>query len=419
MEKASAEIICAVATPTGTSALSVIRVSGKGSCELVEDIMSLERDRLKGMRRKVGRIADNGRTIDEVVALSWPRGKSFTGEEMVEIICHGIPDSIMTIMGILTERGTRRAEPGEFARRAFVNGRLSAIEVIELAALWDPEKERKEFSGETEESCRILLGEIEKAREIIEGNIEFGETHLDIENGSIRDLFRALKKEAAKFREKANSLEKSRRIMIMGPANSGKSTLFNLLSGKKLALVSDEPGTTRDGSNCFLEVRGRRIHLCDTAGTDGSGLDREAFEAVMDSLDGTERVIWMSVGGRITPPDDVRNRAGEIIEIAAKSDLSDEAGKDRFLRVSSITGEGIEQINDIIARAPGNRYLSAAAERIEKSILEAAELIGSEEFDLAAELMSEAEIETRRIVGKGENILLSVERALAGMCVGK
>ena len=85
MNSISPEIICAVATPEGTSALSVIRLSGKGSFALMESIMSLERNRLRGMRRKVGRIQEKGRTVDEVVAVSWPEGRSFTGEEMVEI----------------------------------------------------------------------------------------------------------------------------------------------------------------------------------------------------------------------------------------------------------------------------------------------------------------------------------------------
>lgn len=419
MSSMSAEIICAVATPEGTSALSIIRVSGKGSFELFEKIMSLEKDRLRGMRRKVGTITEEGRTIDEVVAVSWPEGKSFTGEEMVEVICHGIPESIRTIMEILIKSGARRAEPGEFARRALVNGRLNAIQIIALAALWDKEREQKVFDGETEDRCMELLNGIESSRETVEGIIEFGETHLDGNSENIRSVFGELIERAKNFRREAAWIEKSTRVMIMGPTNSGKSTLFNLLTGKSEALVSGEPGTTRDGSTCLMEVNGRRIHLCDTAGTDGYGLDRTASEAVINGIDGTDRVIWMSVGGKTPPTDEVRKKAVEIIEIAAKSDLIDVKETDSILNVSSISGEGLEELRKMISRVPGTMSLSGAAERIEESINESCNYISSGEYDMAAELLGEAEMEARRIIGKGENIQLSVERALTGMCVGK
>ncbi|MCK4806745.1 MAG: 50S ribosome-binding GTPase [Candidatus Aegiribacteria sp.] len=419
MNSISPEIICAVATPEGTSALSIIRVSGKGSFGLLENIMSLEKNRLRGMRRKVGRISEKGRTVDEVVAVSWPEGKSFTGEEMVEIICHGIPQATRTIMEMLIRQGARRAEPGEFARRALGNGKMNAVQIITLAALWDTEKSKKVFNGETEESCMKLLNKIETAREIVEGNIEFDEIHLDGDGKHIRSVFCELMARAKDFRRKAASIEKSCRVMIMGPTNSGKSTLFNVLTGKQGALVSDEPGTTRDGSTCFMEVRGRRIQICDTAGSNGIGLDRKASEAVIRGLDEKDRVIWMSVGGRIPPADEVKKRVGEVIEIAAKSDLKDEMEMKQILNISSVSGEGLENLRDIISRVPGSMSLSGAAERIEESIKKSYKFISSQEYDLAAEHINEAEIEARRIIGKGENIHLSVERALNSMCVGK
>ncbi|MCK5115249.1 MAG: 50S ribosome-binding GTPase [Candidatus Aegiribacteria sp.] len=419
MNTKSPEIICAVATPEGTSALSVIRVSGSGSFELLENIMSLEKNRLAGMRRKVGKIIEEGRIVDEVVAVSWPEGRSFTGEEMVEIICHGIPHSVREIMEILIRNGARRAEPGEFARRAFGNGRLNAVQIIALAALWDTDRGWKAFDSVTEECCRKLLSGIESTRETVEGIIEFGETHLDGNDKRVSSVFGDLMERAQDFIREAASIEKSSRVMIMGPVNSGKSTLFNLLTGKGRALVSGEPGTTRDGSTCFMEVSGRKMQLCDTAGTDGLGLDRSASEAVIDGLDGTERVIWMSVGGKTPPGDEIKEKAGEIIEIAAKSDLITEKETEGVLCVSSVSGEGLEELKLILSRIPGSMSLAGAAGRIFESIKESCSFISNGEYDLAAEHLSEAEIEARRIIGKGENIRLSVERALSGMCVGK
>ncbi len=415
----SPEIICALATPEGTSALSVIRVSGKGSFEIMEDVMLLERNRLRGMRRKVGNVTENKRIIDEVVAISWPEGRSFTGEEMVEITCHGIPSSVREIIELLIRKGARRAEPGEFTKRAFVNGRMNAVQVIALAASWDKEKDKRTYPGETEQVCRKMLNEIERAREKVEGNIEFGEMHLDSNDESIGNILIELVKKAENFRRIALSIEKSKRVVIMGPANSGKSTLFNVLTGKESALVSEEPGTTRDGSIGYLEIGGRKIQLCDTAGTDGFGLDKAASEAVIKGLDGTERVIWMSEGGRIPPADEVRSKIGEIIEIEAKSDINKKKNNTELIRISSFTGEGLDELKKRISELPGSMSLSGAAKRIEEEIKGAMEYLSSNELDMAAELMNEAEIETRRILGKGENIQISVERALAGMCVGK
>lgn len=415
----STEIICALATPEGISALSVIRLSGKGSFEIVERIMSLERNRLRGMRRKVGNVTENGRPIDEVVAISWPQGRSFTGEEMVEIACHGIPSSVREIMELLIREGARRAEPGEFTRRAFVNGKMNAVQVIALAASWDMENDTKESAGDTVNQCRKMLREIERTRELVEGNIEFGEIHFDVDNEEVDSVLSQLVTNAEKFKRRTISLEKKQRVMIMGPANSGKSTLFNVLTGKRVALVSDEPGTTRDGSTGFVEIEGRRIQLCDTAGTDGFGLDRTASDSVINGLEGTDKVIWMSEGGRIPPDDRIRKKAGEIIEIEAKSDKNKEKDERELLRVSSLTEEGMKELRKLISEFPGSMSLSGVAKRIEEGIKEAMKCLSSNEYDMAAELLNEAEIEMRGVLGKGENIRLSVERALSGMCVGK
>jgi tRNA modification GTPase len=417
MEKTPPGIICAIATPEGISALSVVRISGKGAVSLVEGVMGLEENRLAGMRRKVGQIRNRGRAVDEVVALSWAEEKSFTGEELVEIICHGIPEIVKEIMEILTDSGARTAEPGEFARRAFGNGRLSAMKVIALASLWETGK--REFTEETEESCRALLKEIENTRETIEGNIEFGETHLGDLDEELGSALMELIERAENFESMAVRLEKSRRVLLMGPTNSGKSSLFNILSGEGRALVSEEPGTTRDGSTCSVRIDGREIELSDSAGTDGVGLDRAASEAVIERLDGSETVIWMSIAGGIPPGKKVRERAGQILEIASKSDLGIKQDTAYRLSVSSVTGEGIQELRGLISRAPGSMYLSAAAGRISENIRKTHSCMTEQEYDIAAEHLAEAELEVRRILDRGENIQISVERALAGMCVGK
>lgn len=418
-DKISAEIICAVATPKGTSALSVIRISGKGSVGLIERIMSLKKGRLKGMRRKVGTLIDSNAVVDEVVAISWPERKSFTGEEMVEITCHGIPSITREIMEILIREGARRAEPGEFTRRAYTNGRINAFQVIELAALWNVERKEKVHLGEIEKNCRVVLAEIEKARETVEGNIEFGEEHPDGEKIDVSGTLKKLIEKIDELAKRACNLEKSTRVMIMGPTNSGKSTLFNLLTGRKRALVSEEPGTTREGLTSTVEIGGRRILICDTAGNNGSGLDRAASDTVIQELDGSERVIWMSVGGKVSPDETIKEKVSEIIEIEAKSDISEVKGKKSRLRVSSFSGEGLEELKEILGSYPGSTSIADTVKRIKEEVIETGKYIKTGDYDLAAEILSDAEREIREILGKGDNILLSIERALSGMCIGK
>jgi len=419
MDKSSTEIICAAATPEGTSALSIIRLSGRGSLEMIEGLMMLEKERLKGMRRIVGPIIDGKTIVDEVVAISWPEGRSFTGEEMVEIICHGIPSSIRQIMELLVRSGARRAEPGEFSKRAFSTGRMNALQVIALAASWDRNDGNPNASGKTLEICTNLLKTMQEAIEALEGHIEFGEMHLIDTDEDVSGMLGELLDRSNKFRDAAAAAEKRIRIMIMGPANSGKSTLFNMLAGEGTALVSDEPGTTRDGASGIVDILGRRVHLCDTAGTDGTGLDGIAFKSVIASLNGTEKVIWMSEGGRTPPTEDVRNRAGQVIEIAGKSDLYPDDKGNHILRVSSKSGEGITKLKREVIELHGSMSITGTAERIYRNSREALESIESGEFGIAAEILKEMELEMRGILGKGENIILSVERALAGMCVGK
>jgi len=417
--KIPTEIICAVATTEVTSALSVIRVSGNGSAGLIEKVMSLEKDRLKGMRRKVGNIYNGEEVVDEVVAISWPEGKSFTGEEMVEIISHGIPSITRDIMELLISEGARKAKPGEFTRRAYTNGRINAFQVFELAALWNTEGKEKIKIGETGRICEGVLEEIRRAREIVEGSIEFGEDNPEEGSNDIIEKIKILSERIDELAKRAYSLEKSEKVIIMGPANSGKSTLFNLLTGKKRALVSEEPGTTREGLTSRIEIGGRRILICDTAGIDGSGLDRAATETVIKDMDGSERVVWMSVGGKVPPVETIKDKVTEVIEVEAKSDISEEKGGNDRLKVSSFTGEGIEELKKILGSYPGNTSIAETVNRIRNKVVETGRLIQLGEYDIAAELLSDAERETREINGKGKTVLLSVERALGEMCIGK
>ena len=417
------EIICAPATPSGYSALAVIRVSGAGSLDLIERIMSLKKRRLRGTRRKLGIISENGVVIDEVIAFSWPAGRSYTGEEMVEITCHGVPEIVRKIMDILIRNGAEKAGKGEFTRRAFISGRLNAIQIIALASIWTEGKETGNISGRFSRECEEFTNLLEKAKELLEGDIEFGESHLESERTVILVELSSLLKASEALLKRAVSIEAGQKVFLMGPVNSGKSTLFNILAGGK-ALVSDIPGTTRDGTRRNIEIRGQKVILCDTAGTGGEELDLQASKIVLDEIQELDKVIWMSQDGRERPPEELSGKFPEILEVASKCDLNpvteNSLGEHGEIRkLSSVTGEGIPMIEEWISTSSGNMSLAGAVNRIVNHILKAEEFVIGDEFGIASEHLDEAEREIRSVLGKGENLTLSVERALSSMCVGK
>ena len=420
----STEIICAPATPEGYSALAVIRVSGSGSFDLVERIMSLKPGRLRGMRRKLGIISKNGEVIDEVIAFSWPAERSYTGEEMVEITCHGVPEIVRRIMDVLIRHGAGKADKGEFTRRAFISGKLNAIQIIALASIWNEGVESGSISGRFGRKCEEFIILIEKANEMLEGDIEFGESHLDSERKVILKELTSLLEATETLEKRARSIEAGQKVFLMGPVNSGKSTLFNILSEVGKALVSDIHGTTRDGKRETIEIRGRKILLCDTAGTGGEGLDLQASKIVLDEIQSCDKIVWMSEEGREKPIEELKKKSPEILEVASKSDLypvsiQSYGENNRIKKLSSVTGEGLQEVKEWISTSPGNMSLTGAIDRIVNHILKAEEFVIGDEFGIASEHLYEAEREVRNILGKGENLTLSVERALSSMCVGK
>ncbi|MBD3278964.1 MAG: hypothetical protein GF388_11750, partial [Candidatus Aegiribacteria sp.] len=354
MKENHPDIIAALATPEGSSALAVVRISGRGSIGMVERMMGLKRGRLSGTRRKVGAIGKGVEEIDQVVALSWPEGRSYTGEEMVELICHGVQDRVSALMEALRNNGARFAEPGEFTSRAFASGRMSAIDVMELSSLWDPNSGAEKVAEELRNECEMMLKELEGARELLDGDIEFGELHEDAfeRTEDMRRRMRGLSNVSEDFSKTAEQMEQPLEVIIMGPANSGKSTLFNILAGSEKALVSNKPGTTREGMEKTVFLNGRRVLLRDSAGTDGSQLDREALSNVLDGMKGNETVIWLSFKGEKEPEEELLEAAGRIIRTSSKSDLHSE--KQHILRISSVTGEGLEELKLRIVRTPGH-----------------------------------------------------------------
>jgi tRNA modification GTPase len=308
MNLLSHDIICAAATPPGQAALAIIRVSGFGSVNLVSKMMpALERTGQDDANRLIyGFINDTqGSPLDEVTAIPYFATKSYTAEEMVEIICHGGYASSSAILKRLAGLGARLAQPGEFTRRAFLNGRISLSEAEAVAAAIEAKSElalraaARNLKGELCDKISDIGNTIRDLLSLIEAEIDFSDEEID------KTSFDKIKDEMARQIEKSEKILKGYdfgrglnsgyRIAIVGKANVGKSSLLNALLNRDRAIVTDIPGTTRDTLTEWIERDGFPILLTDTAGLRQSEDTIETLgqERTRNEIDQSDIVLFM------------------------------------------------------------------------------------------------------------------------------
>lgn len=271
------EPICAIATALAPSALGIIRCSGKNSISLVSKIFSRPKALLSaaGNTLVYGWILFNNSKIDEVMLSVYRAPKSFTGEEMIEISCHGGVGVVSEIFQILLKSGFRQAERGEFTFRSFINGK---------ADLTKAEAIREIIESKTQESrshaaCRLsgnLFQEINSIKQLIIDTLAAIEVEIEYpeDEETIADNFNSSKLKEAEIRlSKLNDSWKSEklyqdgvRLVLCGKTNAGKSSLFNAILKEERAIVSDIEGTTRDWIESFASIEGLPARLFDTAG---------------------------------------------------------------------------------------------------------------------------------------------------------
>ncbi len=393
------DIIAALATPEAVSAISVVRLSGRGASTIVESIMGLPEKRLRGMRRAVGDFGG----IDHLVAISWPGGRSYTGEEMVDLMCHGSPGTAEAVLRRLMEAGARQAEPGEFTRRAWLSGRLTEMDVITLSARFrkiDPGS-----AGTLKKKLGVIVMETEAL-------IEFGEEHGAGAEEEAEGLLVSAIEVARDAAETTGRIELLPRVHIMGPVNSGKSTLFNRLCGERAAIVSDVPGTTRDGAERTVDIRGRCVRICDTAGTGGDELDGIGLDIAVAGMRRGDRILWLDPLMKDPPEDMVADHP--LMKLSSLFDRGAPSLLSGWHPLSTHAGTGLSEIEVFITAPEGDspaRRLSRAAELL-------GEALGAwrnEDMALAAEILRMVTDELNS-TERGSD---AVERALEAFCVGK
>ena len=300
------DTIVAISTTTGVGAISIIRLSGPESIEIVSKVFTKDLSNVNSHTIHYGHIKDKEEIIDEVLVSIMLAPKTFTREDIIEINCHGGIAPTNKVLEILLKNGARLAEPGEFTKRAFLNGR---IDLLEAEATMDlisskSDKARKisinTLTGETSNLIKDLRGDLVGIISNIEVNIDYPE-YEDIEVLTNEKLLPSIKE----FKEKlAHIIKKSEdnkivkegiKVGIIGKPNVGKSSLLNSLLEEEKAIVTDIPGTTRDIVEGNLVLDGIMLNIIDTAGireTDDV-VEKIGVERSLSTINSSDLVIFI------------------------------------------------------------------------------------------------------------------------------
>ena len=362
------DTIAAIATPIGVGAISIIRVSGVDSISSVDKIFSSSRY-LKDVDSHTihyGKILDQrGDIIDDVLVSIFKSPNSYTGEESVEISTHGSQLICNKILERLVQKNVRLAEPGEFTKRAFLNGKIdlsqaeAVIDIINSRTNASLKGARNQLDGLLSKKIDGLRQMLLNSSSLIELELDFAEEDLEFVS------YEKVKVEIHKIIEELNVLIDSYKIgrvlregvnvVLVGKPNVGKSSLLNYLVKESRAIVSHIPGTTRDVIKEEISIEGVLFRLYDTAGiriTDDE-VEKEGVLRSRKAVEEADIVVLISEVGSEYPKDLFAElltltEESKIINVRNKSDLDIKNGQNDFLNISAKTGEGIKEfVNEL------------------------------------------------------------------------
>lgn len=363
------DTIAALATPAGTSAIAVVRASGAQVATLVNEIFGETPPPRSACHADYRDAA--GRLVDDVLFTFFAGPNSFTGEDTVEISCHGNPFIAQKILEDLFVRGCRSAEAGEFSKRAFLHGRMDLSQAEAVMDLIHARSERAlaaanlQLRGSLGRQMESLISQLVNILARIEAYIDFPEEDLPAEDRQsvLRDL-QSLKTDTSRLLATSHygaMLRDGIKTVILGEPNAGKSSLLNRLVGRERALVSAEPGTTRDYLEERILVGPHALRLIDTAGLNEtpSSLEKQGINKTIEQAAEADLFLWVIDATRPLPllPASVASRlsSANTIAIFNKIDLPaarvDSPPKNYpAVKVSALTGAGFDSFHVEIAR---------------------------------------------------------------------
>lgn len=364
------DTIVAISTSVGEGAISIIRLSGHDALNIASKVFTKDLTKVDSHTIHYGFITSNNEKIDEVLVSVMKAPKTFTREDIVEINCHGGIATTNKVLEVLLENGARLAEPGEFTKRAFLNGRIDLLEAEATMDLISSKAESARkisintLTGETSNLIKNLRSELIKIISNIEVNIDYPE-YEDIEVLTNESILPDIKKFKEKLEEIIKKSEDSKvikegiRVGIIGRPNVGKSSLLNSLLEEEKAIVTDVPGTTRDIVEGSLIVSGIPLNIIDTAGirkTEDT-VEKIGVEKSLKIIDTSDLLIYI-----LNNNEEITEEEKEILEktknkkriiVVNKIDLKTKLNKkllDSYIEISVKENIGIDKIKDEIKK---------------------------------------------------------------------
>jgi tRNA modification GTPase len=437
--------ICALATLPGRSALAVVRLSGRGAIEIVRRVLRWPSDRpVESRTATLATIYEaDGSPVDRGLVTFFPAPASYTGDDLVEISCHGgllIPAQVLSA---LQAAGARIALPGEFTRRAVQNGKLDLVQAEAVIDLIDAKSRAqgrgalRQLEGGLSQRLGLLRAELVELLALLSYDIDFP----DEDSGPV--AAETLRTGLERVRSRVGALiataplgERLREgalVVLAGRPNAGKSSLFNALLGSDRALVTEIPGTTRDTIEASVDVDGWPLRLADTAGLRESDdrIERLGIEVSRRYLDASDLVLLCVEAGRELRAEEqsVLDRYPTVL-VRTKADLAPSPGD---LAVSVVTGSGLDRLRTtLVERLFGELETYAdlepmltrdrhrlALERAVAALDDAApELLDGGESVLAAHHLRRAVAALDELIG-GVDIEEILGKVFERFCVGK
>ena len=366
------DTICALATAIGQSGIGVVRVSGPLSKVISKKILQTE---LKPRHAFYVAFYDNeGNTIDKGVAIYFPGPNSYSGEDVVEFQGHGGMSVMRKLLEIALFLGARLSEPGEFSKRAFLNGKIDLVQAEAVQDLIQSSSEESALSavrsltGEFSEKINHLLAELTSLRVFVEATIDFSDEEIDfLESHQVSTKLKNLKDLLKNILESANQgaiLRDGLHVAIAGKPNAGKSSLLNALTKQPSAIVTDIAGTTRDVLKETIHIDGMPLHIIDTAGLHNSDdiIEQEGIKRAYTEINNADVVLLVFDTKDNSPdfsilPDLVKNKP--VICIRNKIDLSNARSEVRKLgnqlevSLSAKNGDGVDILRKTLAEFAG------------------------------------------------------------------
>lgn len=454
------DTIAAIATPAGEGGVGIVRVSGVDAERIAGLVFVRKQGRSGKLRSHMlyhGVICDpdSGRTLDEVLVTVMRKPHSYTGEDVVEIHCHGGIVVVRQVLGVIMARGARQAEPGEFTKRAFLNGRIDLTQaeaVFDLVhartrkavdlALNQAKGQLAQWVDEVREELLDILVQVEAAIDFPEEDIEVVQRQeLNTQISSLREKIDAI----VESYEWGKLYKNGARVCICGRPNVGKSSLLNALLGEDRVIVTPVPGTTRDVVEDSMNLKGLPVVLWDTAGlreTDDNveqiGVRRarvhiEKADAVIIVLDGSEAIteedirLLREVHGRNTLV--VINKK-DLREQVSATQLGGLIDSRAVFSVSARSGEGVNELKgklrELLLRTDAEPPIVLTNERHRSSLISGARALtaamasvaDSQPLEMTAVCLQDVRESLEEIVGTVVNDDI-LERIFSKFCIGK